>query len=83
MDMSGAMPSRAWIEIEDDQGRQLGSYPSEIYGGTVSTRMPGFEGGTRATVIRCLEYADGKIIREVEEDQLMIEGEAIYIVEMG
>ncbi len=85
MDMSGAMPRRAWIEVRDEAGKLLGSFPSKIDGGTIITELPGFGEGARGTMTRFTEEVDGKVacMREEEEVEDLPSEPTIFSVQMG
>lgn len=83
MDMSGAMPRSAWIEVEDRQGSIIGKYPSRIDGGSIVTDLPGFAPGLVAAFVHCHEEVDGSIDRHREEEPGRHEVPLTLVEEIG
>jgi hypothetical protein len=58
MDMSGAMPQRAYVEIYNEAGELVLTLASRISGGTITTEYPGFPAGTRGRKREVWVFAD-------------------------
>lgn len=85
MDMSGAMPVRAWLIITDrGTGGHLMTVPTEIDGGTLRTTVPaGLPDGLVVDLTRRLEWPDGSVTEDEPEPMALPAGSWIQIVEMG
>ena len=84
MDLSGAMPRRAWLIIRDRvTGGELLTVPSEIDGGTLRTKVSALGEGVEVDLIRRLEWRDGTVSEDEPEPMTLPAGCWFQIVEMG
>ena len=83
MDMSGAMPRSAWIEIRDQARELMVSIPAQIDGGRVTAEIPAFPPSTLGTIQLCTEDGDGTIDRDEPELRELPTEAQIMLVEMG
>jgi hypothetical protein len=82
MDMSGAMPRAAWVEIRDPAGGRLESIPAEIEGGGIYAQLPAFPPGTQGTVQLCTG-SEGEVWRDEAELQELPTSPALMITLIG
>lgn len=83
MDMSGAMPDRAWLEIRDPEGGLIETVQAKISGGGVQARLPAFPEGTLGTIRLCTQGADGQVHREDAELGELPTEELLYVCQIG
>jgi hypothetical protein len=78
MDMSGAMPRSAWVEIRDADGELIVSIPAEVNGGSITADLPAFPAGTYGTIQLCEDYGDSiereepKLVELPTDPQMML-----------
>jgi hypothetical protein len=82
MDMSGAGPDSAWVEIRDAAGELLVSIPASVDGGSIMADLPAFPPNTVGSVQVCTER-NGKIDRDPRELKELATSPGILFVEMG
>lgn len=64
MDLSGGMPTRAWIEIRNVRGDLQERIAAHIEGGTVSAECPAFPPGRHGWIQVCVQHGDEPPWRE-------------------
>ncbi len=82
MDMSGAMPRAAWVEIRDEAGDLLISIPAEVHGASIAAELPGFPPGTMGTIQLCTEDG-GRVNREPAPVRELPTGPQRLLVQLG
>jgi hypothetical protein len=82
MDMSGAMPRSARVEIRDPDGNLLHSIPAQISGGSVSAELPAFPAGTLGTIQLCTDESPEEATEALGLEELPTEP-VIMVVQMG
>lgn len=84
MDMSGAMPVRAWLIInERATGRHLLTVPTEIDDGALRTTVPALREGVEVDLFHRLERPDVIVTEDEPESMTLPAGSWIQIVQMG
>jgi hypothetical protein len=64
MDLSGGMPTKAWIEIRNVRGDLQERIAAHIEGGTVSAECPAFPPGRHGWIQVCVQHGDEPPWRE-------------------
>jgi hypothetical protein len=82
MDMTGAMPVRAWLIIHD---RATGKHllTTEIDGGALRTTVPELREGAEVDLFHRLEWPDGSVTEDEPKPSTLPAGSWIQIVQIG